>query len=71
MGPDVDARDALAGFDEPLPAGPSDPVDTLDLLDRLGSRATVASTGGRFFGLVVGGTLPAALGARALASAWD
>ena len=71
VAPDRAARDALAGFDEPLPDGPSDPVDTLDLLDRLGSPATVASTGGRFFGLVVGGTLPAALGARALASAWD
>lgn len=40
------------------------------LLDTVGSPATVATTGGRFFGLVVGGTLPAALAANWLATAW-
>jgi glutamate/tyrosine decarboxylase-like PLP-dependent enzyme len=41
------------------------------LLDRVGSPATVASPGGRYFGKVVGGTLPAALAASWLATAWD
>ena len=40
-------------------------------LDRVGSPATVASTGGRFFGFVVGGALPVAIAAQWLATAWD
>ena len=71
VSPDAAALDGLAAFDAALPDAPSDPAATVALLDRLGTPATVASTGGRFFGLVVGGTLPAALGARTLAAAWD
>jgi len=54
-----------------LPQGPSDPAQVLALLDDIGSPATVATTGGRYFGFVVGGTLPAALAANWLAGAWD
>ncbi len=54
-----------------LPEGPSDPAETLALLDEIGSPATVATAGGRFFGFVVGGSLPAALAANWLAAAWD
>ncbi len=61
----------LSGFDGEMPVAPSDSSDTLHVLDKLGSPATTATTGGRFFGLVAGGTLPAALGARVLTSAWD
>jgi glutamate/tyrosine decarboxylase-like PLP-dependent enzyme len=67
----VEARAALSGFDMDIPQRPNDPKHTLQLLDRFGSPATTATTGGRFFGLVVGGTLPAALGARVLATTWD
>src|SRR5438445_11229482 len=62
---------AMAPLTRPLGDGPTDPDEVLRDLHALGSPATTASTGGRFFGLVVGGTLPAALGARVLASAWD
>lgn len=62
---------ALSEFDTKMPTATNDPQETLRLLDQLGSPATTATTGGRFFGLVVGGTLPAAMGARVLASAWD
>jgi glutamate/tyrosine decarboxylase-like PLP-dependent enzyme len=41
------------------------------MLDEFGSPATVATTGGRYFGYVIGGVLPAALGANWLAGAWD
>lgn len=60
--------EALGG---PLPQSPSDPSDVLALLDDIGSPATVATTGGRYFGFVTGGSLPAALAANWLAGAWD
>ncbi len=65
---------ALAGleaFREPLPDGPSDPHDIIATLHRHGSPATVAQTGGRYFGFVNGGVIPAALAAKWLSDAWD
>lgn len=46
-------------------------MEVLEELDRLGSPATVASAGGRCFGFVTGRSLPAALAANVLATAWD
>lgn len=54
-----------------VPDGPTAPAELLSLLDDVGSPATVATTGGRYFGFVIGGTLPAALAANWLAGAWD
>ena len=61
----------LAKFREPFPASPCDPMQVIEKLDELGSPATVATTGGRYFGFVIGGTLPASLAANWLAGAWD
>jgi glutamate/tyrosine decarboxylase-like PLP-dependent enzyme len=69
--PDAAAVAALEAFDEPLPDVGADALATLRLLDEVGSPATVASTGGRYFGFVIGATYPAALGSAWLACAWD
>ncbi|RPJ73482.1 MAG: aspartate aminotransferase family protein [Alphaproteobacteria bacterium] len=69
--PTNEALNNLSQFDELLPEKPSPPEDTIELLDSVGSAATVASTGGRYFGFVIGGVVPAALGASLLASTWD
>lgn len=61
----------LAKFREPFPAASTDAGSVLQMLDEFGSPATVASTGGRYFGFVQGGTLPASLAANWLAAAWD
>lgn len=69
--PDKMALAGLAALDQPMPEEPIPADEVVRDLDRAGSPATVASAGGRYFGFVVGGTLPAALGASVLASAWD
>ncbi|HKV27177.1 MAG TPA: aminotransferase class V-fold PLP-dependent enzyme [Candidatus Acidoferrales bacterium] len=61
----------LAKWDAPLPENPSDPSDVLALLDEVGSPATVATAGARYFGFVTGGALPITVGANWLACAWD
>lgn len=61
----------LTAFDTPLPSGPSPSAETLRLLDEVGSPATFATSGSRFFGFVIGGSLPATLAANWLASTWD
>jgi len=55
----------------PLPPGPTSPETVLHLLTEFGAPATVANAGGRFFGFVNGGAVPAALAAAWLVSAWD
>jgi glutamate/tyrosine decarboxylase-like PLP-dependent enzyme len=71
VAPTATAVAALATLDEPFPDGPSDPRAVLQLLDDVGSPATMAMAGRRFFGFVIGGTLPVALAANWLATAWD
>jgi glutamate/tyrosine decarboxylase-like PLP-dependent enzyme len=62
---------ALAKFREAFPAESSEPRDVVAMLDEIGSPGTVASTGARYFGFVIGGSLPAVIGASWLASVWD
>ncbi|QDT73002.1 pyridoxal phosphate-dependent decarboxylase family protein [Lacipirellula limnantheis] len=71
VAPTAEALAALASFDEPFPEQPSSAAETLDLLDRIGSPATMATTGGRYFGFVNGAVLPGAMAAHMLATAWD
>jgi|CZKL01.1.fsa_nt_gi glutamate/tyrosine decarboxylase-like PLP-dependent enzyme len=64
----VAALKALCG---PLPSGPTSPETVLHLLTEFGSPATVANGGGRYFGFVNGGCVPAAMAAAWLVSTWD
>src|ERR1041385_3341028 len=71
VSPAPEAVANLRQLDEALPERPSDPAAVIALLDDIGSPATMASAGGRFFGFVVGGSLPATVAASCLAAAWD
>jgi glutamate/tyrosine decarboxylase-like PLP-dependent enzyme len=71
VAPAPEAVAALAQFDRPLPDAPESPFATLRELDEIGSPATLATTGGRFFGFVIGGALPVTVASDWLATAWD
>src|SRR2546426_9535660 len=70
IAPTPQALANLKRLDEAFPEHPTDPAAVIALLDAIGSPATVASAGGRFFGFVVGGALPAAGAASRPAAAW-
>ena len=69
--PLVDADEVVATLGGELPEGPTDPAEVVDLLARGVEPGLMAMSSGRFFGWVIGGTLPAALGADWMVSAWD
>ena len=69
--PSAEAVAGLSRFRERFPDGPTEARLVVEMLDEVGSPATVASTGGRYFGFVIGGTLPAVMAANWLAGAWD
>ena len=71
VAPSRTADELLKEFAVPLPEHPSDPVEVIDELARLAEPGLMAMPSGRFFGWVIGGTLPAALAADWLVSAWD
>ncbi|HWY42857.1 MAG TPA: aminotransferase class V-fold PLP-dependent enzyme [Candidatus Sulfotelmatobacter sp.] len=71
VAPSAEAVAGLARFREKLPEESSDARSMIEMLDEVGSPATAASTGGRYFGFVIGGSLPAVMAANWLAGAWD
>jgi glutamate/tyrosine decarboxylase-like PLP-dependent enzyme len=71
VGPTPEAVSALQKLDVPLQEHPLEPAAVLTELDEIGSNATVACAGGRYFGFVTGGALPASLAANMLAAVWD
>jgi glutamate/tyrosine decarboxylase-like PLP-dependent enzyme len=68
--PSIDADEVVRRLGD-LPDGPTPAADVVDLLAKACEPGLVAIPSGRFFGMVIGGALPAALGADWLTSAWD
>ncbi|WP_312027009.1 pyridoxal-dependent decarboxylase [Pseudomonas sp. J452] len=62
---------ALKAFEQQLPEQGLNDQEVLRQLDEIGSPATVASNGPRYFGFVIGATLPAAAAAERMVLAWD
>jgi glutamate/tyrosine decarboxylase-like PLP-dependent enzyme len=69
--PETAAVAALSRFEQAFPDHMSTAEAVLAELDEIGSPATMASAGGRFFGFVTGGALPATVAANWLATTWD
>jgi glutamate/tyrosine decarboxylase-like PLP-dependent enzyme len=71
VAPSASAEELRAALGGPLPAGPEDPAAVTRALAAASEPGLMATAGGRFFGFVIGGTLPAALAADVLTTAWD
>ena len=67
----ADAAQLRAALGGPLPDAGLAPERVIDDLARATDPGLIASAGPRFFGFVIGGSLPAALAADWLTSAWD
>ncbi|MCC3859884.1 pyridoxal phosphate-dependent decarboxylase family protein [Pseudemcibacter aquimaris] len=62
---------SLKSLHIPMPDDGQNDVDVINELHEIGSPNTVASTGGRYFGFVVGGALPVTMAAHWLSTVWD
>lgn len=71
VGPRVGADALVSSFGGALPEEPTPPEDVIDLLGAHAEPGLMAMQSGRFYGWVIGGTLPVALAADWLVSAWD
>ena len=61
----------LRDLEEDFPIEPADAIEVIELLNQIGSPATVAQLGGRYFGFVCGSAVPAGLAAKELSTFWD
>ncbi|PYQ49293.1 MAG: aspartate aminotransferase family protein, partial [Acidobacteria bacterium] len=71
VGARADLAALRASLGGPLPARGTDPAEVLERLAADAEPGLVASAGPRYFGFVIGGSVPAALAADWLVTAWD
>jgi glutamate/tyrosine decarboxylase-like PLP-dependent enzyme len=71
VGVPVAPEEMRSRLDAQLPDAGIEPVQVVEELVAAADPGLVASGGARFFGFVIGGSLPAALGADVLAATWD
>jgi glutamate/tyrosine decarboxylase-like PLP-dependent enzyme len=71
VGGPVDLAALRAALGGPLPEAGSDAASTVEWLAAGAAPGLVASAGPRYFGFVIGGSVPAALAGDWLTSAWD
>ena len=71
VAPGRTADEIVADIDTPLPEEGADAAAVVDRLAAFAEPGLMAIGSGRFFGWVMGGTLPSALAADWLVSAWD
>jgi len=69
--PSEESLKKLEQFDVPLPDSGIEGEAIIEQLNSIGSINTVLSNGGRYFGFVFGGSLPASLAANWMVSTWD
>lgn len=69
--PSAEEIESLQQFHEPLNDDPFTADEVVDMLATLGVHGTIAQTGGRYFGFVNGGAVPASLAVKWLSDVWD
>jgi hypothetical protein len=68
--PEATVDELRAALGGPLPEQPSDALEVVEQLARDADPGLMGTPSGRFFGFVIGGSLPAAVAADWLTSAW-
>ena len=69
--PTEEALSNLKYFDEVIPELPSEANEVLNQLNRFGAPATLTNLAGRYFGFVIGSSVPVGLAAKHLTTYWD
>jgi len=69
--PSEESLNKLSAFDENIYENPSSPSEILSLLHNIGTLGTVAHTGGRYYGFIIGGATPISQATKWLTDLWD